>query len=74
MKTIVARITGIASVVALGVGQAFAGHPPSFGRPRPPINHAPEIDPVQGLAALAILVCVGLVVREKFFREKPVSN
>ena len=29
-------------------------------------DHAPEIDPVQGVAAVAVLICVGLILREKF--------
>ena len=32
---------------------------------------APEIDVGQGLAAIAILFCVAVVVREKFLRETP---
>lgn len=35
-------------------------------------DHAPEIDPVQGVAAVAVLVCVGLIMREKF-RAKSVK-
>lgn len=35
-------------------------------------DHAPEIDPVQGIAAVAVLVCVGLIMREKF-RAKSVK-
>jgi len=29
-------------------------------------DHAPEIDPVQGVAAVAVLICAGLILREKF--------
>ena len=33
-------------------------------------SHAPEFDPAQGFAAVAVLICVALVLREKFLRAR----
>jgi hypothetical protein len=32
-------------------------------------SSAPEIDPTQSLAVLAVLVCVGLIARERLIRR-----
>lgn len=39
-------------------------------RDHSPAHGVPEIDAMSGIAALAVAICFGLLVREKFFRGK----
>ena len=59
MKKLVKGLFGMGTIALMGASQAFATDLPK----------APEIDVGQGLAAIAILFCVAVVVREKFLRE-----
>ncbi|MGE3142831.1 MAG: hypothetical protein AB7L65_05885 [Hyphomonadaceae bacterium] len=68
---------GVAAFTAFGVAQASAeicilniiclggGGGSGGGTP-----HAPEIDLTSGLAAAAVLACVGLLLRERFLRAR----
>lgn len=50
----------IIGTICLGGGGGGDGSAPSV----------PEIDVTQGFAALALLLCVGLLLRERFLRAK----
>ncbi len=49
----------------LCIGGEGGGDPPPS---EPPPSYAPEIDATHGLAALALLLCIGLLMRERFLR------
>ena len=64
---------GAGAMIALSASQASAacllflcdGDPGAGDAP-----HAPEIDVGQGFAALGILICIVIVLREKFLRSR----
>lgn len=63
------RLVGAVSFFVLTAGAAYA-----HDERRPASVSVPEIDASQGLAALAILFCVGLIIRERFLREAPAKS
>jgi hypothetical protein len=76
LKTFLQAATGVAMTFAT-TAKASAGCVLFLCLPIIPgsggaTDHAPEIDPVQGVAAVTVLVCVGLIMREKF-RAKSVK-
>ncbi len=81
MNKIVKALIGAAAVTAATVSHASAqicilficlGKPSTPTAPTTPSSPpaAPEIDVTQGVAALAILICVALFLRERFLRQR----
>lgn len=52
--------------ICLGGGGGGGGGYDDGGAPA-----APEIDVTQGFAALAVLICAALILRERFMRQRP---
>ena len=65
------RLAGIASMLTLWAAPAFAEEREHYYRPP---STVPEIDAGQGLAAIAILICVALLSREYLIRHRPVKS
>lgn len=78
LKTVLRTASALGAVVYAGAVNASAGCLLGLiclgggdgGGDPPPGASVPEIDATQGLAAVAVLLCVALLLRERFLRAR----